>query len=353
MSTLSVCIATHERPQRLRKTLDALAAQVRRPNEIVVSDSSASRESEEVVSSFGQSHPLWTVKYVKSDRKALPWQRWWAFSHSLGEVVFFLDDDIHLEPLALEVLEDTWSNLANECHSIAGVGFIIAWADGERVPRHRNSLAERWLGTSSERSGVVTAGGLAVSIDDLVSNFPLRVDRILGGAMSFRRHVLEAIGPLDHLATLYDRGLGRGEDVVLSCYARRHGSLYIITQPPALHPRYDNWHSSAPYSSDGWLLGLTATWGRAHTLRWTSTDRSAYKQAWTRIATLELARSIGGMLRRPHLRSRWKRLGGACYGIMKTICYWNRVPLSASSALPSSSTESGWAGPAIHDWERS
>src|SRR5258705_5783838 len=97
----------------------------------------------------------------------------------------------------------------------------------------RASITEDWPATSNEPSGTVTAGGLAVPIDDIRSDVPVKVDRLLGGAMCFRRQVLKAVGPLDHLASLYEKRLGRGEDVVLSYYARKHGNLYLLARPLA------------------------------------------------------------------------------------------------------------------------
>jgi GT2 family glycosyltransferase len=244
-------------------------------------------------------------------------------------MVLFLDDDIHLVPSALRELEDAWSKFSSYSEEIAGVGFIIAWEDGEMLTRDRASITERWLATSNEPSGTVTAGGLAVPIDDIRSDVPVKVDRLLGGAMCFRRQVLKAVGPLDHLASLYEKRLGRGEDVVLSYYARKHGNLYLLARPLALHPRISA--ERAPYARNGWSLGLTATWGRAHTLRWTASDWSAYKRAWIRIATLELARCVYGIMRRPQLVSSWKRMGGSVWGILSTLVNWHRIPSSARS----------------------
>jgi glycosyltransferase involved in cell wall biosynthesis len=333
MSTLSICIATHERPALLNRTLGALAAQTKLPSEIILSDSSVSDETALVARSFAGMPS--TLKHVKSAKKALPYQRWLAFTYSSGERILFLDDDVQLSPPALEILDETWERLLRLRHeAIAGVGFKMTWEDGEPLTRDRNAWAERWLGTSREKSGSVTAGGLSVSINDLNSDRPMPVDKLWGGAMSFERWVLASIGPLDRLVALYDQGLGRGEDVVLSHYARKLGGLYMITRPLALHPHYANLRQPAPYATDGWRLGMTATWGRAHTLRWLAKDWSAYKLAWARIASLEVARSFLGIIRRPVRPASWKRLAGACFGVLHTINKWKQIPSSASSLCP-------------------
>ena len=85
--------------------------------------------------------------------------------------------------------------------------------------------------------------------------------------MSFRRHVLEAIGPLHHLYTLYDARIGKAEDAILSSRARRHGRLLLIVEPCARHPAFEQATRTAN-PQDGYRKGLLETWGRAHVLRW-------------------------------------------------------------------------------------
>ncbi|HYK43504.1 MAG TPA: glycosyltransferase, partial [Thermoanaerobaculia bacterium] len=155
--TLSVCIATHERSRLLAATLEALSRQSRPPDEIVVSDSSDSGDARNVVAAFSTRHPGLSIRHVPSSRKALPWQRWWAFKHSGGAVILFLDDDVTLSSLAVEALERLYTDCkANPKTRIAGAGFWIAFEDGTRTDRRPGSLKERWLGTSRLPSGSIT-----------------------------------------------------------------------------------------------------------------------------------------------------------------------------------------------------
>lgn len=327
MTSISVCIATHQRPRLLAATLEALGRQTRLPDEVIVSDSS-SPISEDVVTAFSSSRPAVPIKHVPSSRKALPWQRWWAFKHSCSEVILFLDDDVTLAPVALESLERAYSVLgANANRRIAGIGFLLFDEKGDPPKRDSSSLRERWLRMAHLSSGSFTAGGLTVSFGGLNGQMPIEVDVLPGGAMSFRREALAAV-PLDNLVSLYEAGIGRGEDAVLCFYARRLGKLFMLTEPFAVHPSEET-GVAAPYAKEGWRLGLTQTLGRAHTMRWMAADSSAFKKDWWRYVTLELARCGAALLRRPWQRRHWSRLGGACYGIWCSLVRWNEIPRSA------------------------
>ena len=331
MSTLSVCIATHERAHLLRRALDGLLGQERPPDEVVISDSSTSASCEAVVRSYVARGMLGAVIYRRTPRRALQWQRWFAFEHSCGQIVLFLDDDVWLAPTALLVLERAYDNLRKMEHRpVVGVGFLQSWEDGSQPTRYATALRERWLGTSRRPAGTVTRGGLSVSMGGLTAHAPIRVDYLWGGAMSYRREVLLEVGFLDRLAALYDAGIGRGEDAVLSAHGGKHGSLYIITQALARHPSVGE-AASTPYATSGWRLGLTGTWGKAHTLRWIATDTAAYRRALSRVITLELARSARALLTRPWGWVEWQRMAGACYGMLQVVGCWRRIPISARS----------------------
>jgi glycosyltransferase involved in cell wall biosynthesis len=333
VTTISVCVSTHERPQALTRALECLAAQTRPADEIVIADSSGRRYTETLVRDFAAGRPTLGIRYLASARRALPWNRWLAFTHSSGAIVLFLDDDVQLAPAALLVLEQAYERLGRVAgRRLAGVGFVPTWEDGRQPVRNRRELRERWLGISRLPSGVMTPGGMPVSWAGLrrPAEEPVAVSHFWGGAMSFRREVLLRVGFLDRLAGLYDAGIGRAEDIVCSAYAGQYGDLYLITQPLAFHP-HGPVTAVRPYAIQGWRLGLAQTWGRAHTLRWTAADRSAYRRALLRVFSLELARGAAWIVRRPWRLSAWGRLAGACYGVARTVKHWRSIPASPRS----------------------
>lgn len=332
MPTISVCIATHERANLLLATLEALALQDRLPDEVVISDSSRSLENQRIMDPAFVQHSRLPVTILRAECSALPWLRRHAAARATGDVILFLDDDVRLHPAALRTLDQAYSALSSEPGGMpAGVGFAMTWDDGSRPSRERGSLRERWLGTAGRPSGCLTPGGLSVSLADVPDGRATRVDHLWGGAMSFRREVLERVGVLDRLIDLYRDGIGRGEDVVLSRYAAKWGPLYLLPQPLAWHRR-ETPAEPTPYAPDGWRLSMTATWGRAHTLRWVATNLAAYRGDWARLVTLELARSGLAIARRPWHSEGWARLAGASIGIARALLYWRRIPPSARSA---------------------
>ena len=67
--SISVCIATHERAELLRGTLESLARQRLPPLEVIVSDSSAGPAGRDVVSAFASRHPGLRVRHLPSSRR--------------------------------------------------------------------------------------------------------------------------------------------------------------------------------------------------------------------------------------------------------------------------------------------
>jgi glycosyltransferase involved in cell wall biosynthesis len=322
LSRISVCIATHERPTSLRKTVAALERQTVQPYEVVISDSSS---TEDVALNRGLATSPLEIKRVRSASRALPWQRWWAFQHTNGEIILFLDDDVALRPSALETLARAYECLsADRSRNVAGVGFRMVYDDGTEPERHPSSLRERWLGMSSLPPGSLTRGGLTVSIEGVKALEPIEVDVLWGGAMSFRREALAHL-PLENLVNLYEAGIGRGEDAVLSSHTRWAGKLFVLTEPLAVHPLVST-GVPTPYAKEGWRLGMTQTLGRAHTMRWMASNWAAYKRDWLRMVSLELARSGVAIVSRPWRGKSWLRLAGACYGIASTIARWSKIP---------------------------
>lgn len=329
MNRISVCIATHERPERLRGTIAALERQTLRPHEVVISDSS--RVEDRVLLRELAASPL-GIKRVRSERRALPWQRWWAFCHAAGDILFFLDDDIVLREDGVATLARAWERLEKESKEpTAGVGLIVVDSQGNRTPRRNRSPRERWLGLSGLADGRVSPGGLTVSLGGSREAGLVEADWLSGGAMSYRRTVLEGVGVLDCLVALYEEGYGKGEDAVFAAQARRFGSLWVVTDAIARHCDEAGTQARAVPQA-GWRRGMWGTWGRAHTMRWIATDRRALSRTWLRVACLEVARSLTLLLRTPLSGGAWARLAGSVWGSVRSVVRWNRIPSGPRSA---------------------
>ena len=324
--TCSVCIATWRRPEALALCLRSLMRQTEPPQEIVVSDGDPDVTARAVVSEFASAGP-WTIRYCPTARPALPWQRWWGFRHSAGSIILFLDDDVQLSPDAIATLQ----RLYRERPDIAGAGFAITYDGPQGLPTTSSRLRNRWLGMNGAAPGSILRGGITVDHPEAACTEVREVEWLSGGAMSFRRHVLEAIGPQDGLFQLYDQRIGKAEDAILSSRARRLGPLLLIAGTHARHPALTEATRTAT-AQDGFRRGLLETWGRAHVLHWLARDPAALQAAWARLATLELARALKSIAKRPGDSARWQRLAGDLVGIQRTLRQWHAIPPSPALA---------------------
>jgi GT2 family glycosyltransferase len=341
--TCSVCIPTCRRHKELATCLGALADQTVLPDEIVLSDAGGDIETTTLLDAFRSRRP-WTVRHCPTPRSGLPWQRWWAFQHSCGSIVMFLDDDIRLAPDALALLLDTYRKMPD----IAGAGFAIAYEGCPPGLAQSSLRRERWLGIVGAKPGTITSGGISIEL-------PLKdryhaieeVEWLSGGAMSFRREALKATPPLEHLFDLYDAHIGKAEDSLLSKQVRRHGPLVLIPGIFAEHPSLER-ATRTESPQDGYHKGLLETLGRAHVLRWLASDPASAFHAWLRVGSLEILRAGKAVLERPLRPSRWLRILGGLVGLLRTVRRWNQIPLSPSrtDSAPQSGAEAFVAPPA-------
>jgi GT2 family glycosyltransferase len=112
MKTISIIICTRNRAASLQRTLEVLAGVLPKDGfaiEIIVIDNGSTDDTPGVVSRFALSHP--GVKYVHEPKasKALALNR--GGKESTGEILVWLDDDVHPQPGWLEglvkpILED-------------------------------------------------------------------------------------------------------------------------------------------------------------------------------------------------------------------------------------------------------
>jgi len=100
--TFSVIVATLGRPERLDRSLQAIAALAPGPDEVVVVDGSADGSAAPVAAAAG-------ARYVASP-PGLTRQRNAGLAAARSDVVVFLDDDAALEPDALAVLAEVYAD---------------------------------------------------------------------------------------------------------------------------------------------------------------------------------------------------------------------------------------------------
>lgn len=103
MATVSVCIATHKRPDRLREVLDDLARQQRLPQQVVVVDNDAEGSARAVVDALRATAPF-RLDYAIQPERNIALTRNRTVELADGEWLAFIDDDERAPPSWLGAL---------------------------------------------------------------------------------------------------------------------------------------------------------------------------------------------------------------------------------------------------------
>jgi GT2 family glycosyltransferase len=150
---VSFVVATKDRPDDLRRMLDSLAAQSRRPDEIIIVDSSAVP-----VELDPQIARSLSVRYIRHAIPSAAKQRnvgIQAVGHDMT-LVGFLDDDVILAPDALEKMLNFWASAPAD---LGGCAFNMMNSPITPAQDLKASAVVRWLGLYSNVRGSVTRSG--------------------------------------------------------------------------------------------------------------------------------------------------------------------------------------------------
>lgn len=171
---VTVLIPTYNRPDALSVTLTALTAQRFRDFEVVIADQGEEPVGENyTVRSIyrlleAHGNPVYLLRNLP--RRGMAQQREFLLKKSAGDYSLFLDDDVILEPDALERLVGA---LEDEGCGFAGMGLIgLSYRDDVRPDEQH---VELWQG-------------------------PVRPERLRPGEGEWRRHLLHNAANLLHVA---------------------------------------------------------------------------------------------------------------------------------------------------------
>lgn len=180
---VSIIIITRNRASLLRHCIERVLSQPYPYKEIIVVDSSANDESEQVVAL----HPEVIGVRLRGQSNNMPQARNEGIAASSGDIIAFLDDDSMVKPGWLEALLNAYSD---QMVGAAG-GRVISMPE----PYCNEAWGQPYLFVSS--SGRVKGKGVG-----LVSINQVEVDHLVGCNMSFRREALELAGGFDPNYTL-------------------------------------------------------------------------------------------------------------------------------------------------------
>lgn len=313
--SLSLIVCTYRRPAPVRRLLEAVAAQTRRPDEVLVVDASPETDTEEAVRGLGV-----TYERVPPEERGLTRQRNWGISRARGGLIAFLDDDTVPEPeYFAEILAcferhpdavGVGGYISNEVDWRRGTGraslSVYRFGEWERREDFRWRL-RRLAGLDSPLGpGRMPASGHArptgfVPPDG--TDHP--VELFMGGAATWRRELLEKVR-----FSPWFEGYGLYEDLDFCLRAGREGSLWLCTRARLAHlhdaaGRPDRFRYGEMVVRNGW---------RVWRLRWPSPpwpDRGRWWATTLLLAACRLGDAVRGPERTAALTEALGRLWGS------------------------------------------
>lgn len=210
-------IPTKDRPIKLAKLLDSFVQQTVQCGRIIIVDGGVSVN--DLVIRFSSKLP---VEYHACHPPGQIRQRNMAIS-LLNEgtpLVGFLDDDIVLEPGAIEAIRIFW----NRCEEhTAGVSFNIV-----NNPPARTSWLKCILGLSSRAQGRVLRSGMTTPNSPVQSD--LRSQWLCGGATTWKQNILK-----EHRHNEISTKWAIGEDLLFSYPIGKMYPLYVCADARVRH----------------------------------------------------------------------------------------------------------------------
>lgn len=231
---VSAILPTRNRAPILARFLESLAAQDTLPSEIVICDASEDPSTRELVNSC---IPRWqqrfgdavTWRYIPASRAGLAPQRNQAVSVATQMFVWFLDDDIILEPGCLARLYEIVDG--DEC-----VGGVTATLINEpyHPPGRATRALMRWFENGHERETYASAcvGPGWTFLHETAMDGPslMRAEWLGGGCTVYRKCALPVPAVPDHF-----EGGAIGEDLAASLHVGQRWKMWHVRAARAIH----------------------------------------------------------------------------------------------------------------------
>lgn len=293
MHKIAFVVPTKDRPEDLRGMLASLAGQTRRPDQVIVVDGS-DPPVREVVEEFG----LLPSEYVRVFPPSLARQRNAGMARLGGDVTLagYLDDDLVLEPEAVQRMLEFWDNAADD---VGGAAFTIT-----NNPAPGALSLKQLFGIDDARPGRMLRSGCPSTITP--QHADIETDWLYGGATVWRRGVIESY-PYDEWFV----GTGFMEDIDFSYSVRAHYRLLVIAGARLAH-------YSRPVRPDRQqLLGEWQVVNRMHVVRKHRARGLSIASAWYASLGLFLLNLAAAMVRRR--RDPWNRARGNAAGMLSEL----------------------------------
>jgi GT2 family glycosyltransferase len=178
-------VATRNRPDHLLEAIRSLVAQTILPAELCIVDSSDETPARAEIERLSQEAGIW-LDYIHPAPTGLTLQRNLGVDRTSGDPVFFIDDDVWMQPDVHEEVLAEYDRWGAELGGVRGT-----WLEPPTASR-LSTLWRRFFGMETwraEASGRMRPGFFTDVIT--TSAEPRRVESFVGWFMSFRRDVFD------------------------------------------------------------------------------------------------------------------------------------------------------------------
>lgn len=226
---LTVIVPTYNRPEELAACLGSIACQTRPPEELLVVDDG---DLDDMPHRELLKKKNIRCVLLKKKEKGLTRSRNLGVQHASGEVIFFFDDDVVLEPDYLERMEKLYEAKADS--NLGGIGGVDLNTPKPSPMTYIEYLYNVFFLISPPRSGRLTPAGFSEQLppERVFPDRSVRQVKILGGCLfSFHRKVF------DHFAFAedYPHPYCQGEDKDFCLRVSQKFSLYINPDAKLYH----------------------------------------------------------------------------------------------------------------------
>jgi glycosyltransferase involved in cell wall biosynthesis len=237
----TVAICTRDRPDQLRRCLEALMRLPDDGQEMLVVDNCPSTDA-----TYRLVQEYKPVRYVHEDRPGLNFARNRALREARHEIIAFVDDDAVLDPGWLRALVRNYDDP------------LVLCVTGLTMPLELETEAQEWF----ERYSSFGRGFRRRVIEKVFHN-PLSAGGCgVGANMSFRQSVLDLVGPFDEALDTGTPTRSGGDNEMFSRILA--GGYRVVYDPAAL-----NWHSHRRTRAElrqilyNYGVGVIAAWTRS------------------------------------------------------------------------------------------
>jgi glycosyltransferase involved in cell wall biosynthesis len=232
---VSIVICTANRCVSLEKTLASIARSTYRNLEVVIVDASDDDSVERLISGM-KSQYLFEINYLTVEQKNISVSRNVGIENSIGDIIFFLDDDAIAPPNWVEDSLKTYETYGERC---AGVGGTVRDMTRPGYPlQFHHGITNIYSNTIAVRD--------TNSINYNVPKGPW-FNGLMGANSSYRRHLLLEIDGYDEFFEYFLDETDVCLRLIRAGYEIHYSDVVVDHYPQPSHNRRDQKHLTCWY----------------------------------------------------------------------------------------------------------